>query len=160
MRRVDDHFHFPEDPQAQESLPGVMGLLHHLGPKQERFTLNLQPLTSSRTYVNQVLGLEYSGDFVGEQIILGPADPVDVDPLDHDLAQRSETRWQGQRSGSGTRQTAFIPLSGRNLTSLFSRTSCCGSRSTPGASMSSAWTPSSGPCIGRGSRLCNTQPAL
>lgn len=40
-----------------------------------------------------------------------------------------------------------------NLTSLLSRTSCCGSRATPGASMSSGWTPSSGPCIGRGSRL-------
>lgn len=40
------------------------------------------------------------------------------------------------------------------LTSLFSRTSCFGSCWTPGASISSAWTPNSGPCMGMGSRLC------
>lgn len=44
-----------------------------------------------------------------------------------------------------------------NLTSLFSRTSCFGSCSIPGASISSGWTPSSGPRMGRGSRLCNTK---
>lgn len=43
------------------------------------------------------------------------------------------------------------------LTSLFSRISCFGSCSISGASMSSAWTPSSGPCMGRGSRLCSAE---
>lgn len=45
----------------------------------------------------------------------------------------------------------------KNLTSLFSRTSCFGSGSSSGVSMSSGWTPSSGPRMGRGSRLCNTK---
>ena len=48
-------------------------------------------------------------------------------------------------------------LNKTHLTSLFSRTSCLGSCSISGASMSSAWTPSSGPCMGRGSRLYSTE---
>lgn len=33
LRGVDDDFHFPEDAQTQESLPGLVGLLHHLHGK-------------------------------------------------------------------------------------------------------------------------------
>lgn len=86
VRRVDDHFHFPEDAQTQESLSGLVGLLHHLHSKLQLQRQSLRGCSlATRAYVNQVLGPEYSGDFLSEQIVLGSAEAIDVHPLNYDL---------------------------------------------------------------------------
>lgn len=41
------------------------------------------------TYINQVLGPEYSRDFMSEQIVLGSAESINVHPLNYDLTQKS-----------------------------------------------------------------------
>lgn len=47
-------------------------------------------VSAMRTYINQVLGLEYSRDFMSEQIILGSTESINVHPLNYDLTQEKQ----------------------------------------------------------------------
>lgn len=88
--RVNDDFHFPEDPETQQLLSGLVRPLHHLHRKTELVWMpakvNDHCISTTWTYINQFLCPKHFRDFMSQQILLGSANPVNVHSLNYNLS--------------------------------------------------------------------------
>lgn len=107
--RVNDDFHFPEDPETQQLLPGLVRPLHHLHRKTELTWMpakvNDHCISTTWTYINQVLCPKHFRDFMSQKVLLGSANPVNVHSLNYNLSVESDSRTSNT---SQTKHSRFI----------------------------------------------------